>query len=107
MSLAHAPGCLQMLAALVYFIFVIDTATYFTAFSFNPLKPKLLLTTFKNSVRTSKRTPHFTITNINWLILFSEMIPVYSKNHTKSTEAKCNVIIKARGTYSYHSALKG
>jgi hypothetical protein len=25
---------------------------------------------FKNSVRTSKRTPHFTITNINWLTLF-------------------------------------
>jgi hypothetical protein len=28
----------------------------------NPLKPKL--------VRTSKRTPHFTITKINWLTLF-------------------------------------
>jgi hypothetical protein len=25
---------------------------------------------FKNSVRTSKRTPHFTITKINWLTLF-------------------------------------
>jgi hypothetical protein len=25
---------------------------------------------FKNSVRTSKRTPHFTITEINWLTLF-------------------------------------
>jgi hypothetical protein len=25
---------------------------------------------FKNSVRTSKRTPHFTITRINWLMLF-------------------------------------
>jgi hypothetical protein len=25
---------------------------------------------FKNSVRTSKRTPHFTITTINWLTLF-------------------------------------
>jgi hypothetical protein len=25
---------------------------------------------FKNSVRTSKRTPLFTITNINWLTLF-------------------------------------
>jgi hypothetical protein len=24
---------------------------------------------FKNSVRTSKRTPHFTITKINWLTL--------------------------------------
>jgi hypothetical protein len=27
---------------------------------------------FKNPVRTSKRTPHFTITNINCLILFKE-----------------------------------
>jgi hypothetical protein len=25
---------------------------------------------FKNSVRTSKRAPHFTITKINWLTLF-------------------------------------
>jgi hypothetical protein len=25
---------------------------------------------FKNSVRTSKRTPHFTVTKINWLTLF-------------------------------------
>jgi hypothetical protein len=25
---------------------------------------------FKNSVRTSKRTPHFTIAKINWLTLF-------------------------------------
>jgi hypothetical protein len=25
---------------------------------------------FKNSVRTSKKTPHLTITKINWLTLF-------------------------------------
>jgi hypothetical protein len=36
----------------------------------NPLKPKLVYMLFKNSVRTSKRTPHFTITKINWLMLF-------------------------------------
>jgi hypothetical protein len=29
---------------------------------------------FKNSIRTSKRTPHFTITEINWLTLFKEII---------------------------------
>jgi hypothetical protein len=28
---------------------------------------------FKNSVRTSKRTPHFTITKINWLMLFNTL----------------------------------
>jgi hypothetical protein len=36
----------------------------------NPLKPKLVYMLFKNSVRTSKRTPYFTITKINWLTLF-------------------------------------
>jgi hypothetical protein len=36
----------------------------------NPLKPKLVYILFKNPVRTSKRTPHFTITKINWLTLF-------------------------------------
>jgi hypothetical protein len=32
---------------------------------------------FKNPVRTSKRTPHFTITTINWLTLFK--FKVYNK----------------------------
>jgi hypothetical protein len=39
------------------------------ASALNPLNPKLLQI-FKNSARTSKRTPHFTITKINWLMLF-------------------------------------
>jgi len=46
---------------------------------------------FKNSVRTSKRTPHFTITKINWLTLFKEIIAVYSENHTKPTNTKYSV----------------
>jgi hypothetical protein len=37
---------------------------------FNPLKPKLVWMLFKNPVRTSKRTPHLTITKIKWLTLF-------------------------------------
>jgi hypothetical protein len=41
---------------------------------------------FKNSVRTSKRTPHFAITKINWLTLFKEIIAVYSENHTKYSD---------------------
>jgi hypothetical protein len=28
---------------------------------------------FKNSVRTSKRTPYFTITKIKWLMLFNPL----------------------------------
>jgi hypothetical protein len=38
---------------------------------------------FKNSARTAKKTPHFTVTKINWLTLFKEIIAVYSNNHTK------------------------
>jgi hypothetical protein len=34
-------------------------------------------------VRTSKRTPHFTITTINWLTLFKEVIAVYNETHIK------------------------
>jgi hypothetical protein len=37
---------------------------------------------FKNLVRTAKKTPHFTITKINWLTLFKKIIAVYSENHT-------------------------
>jgi hypothetical protein len=40
------------------------------------------------------------------LMLFKEIIAVYSENHTKPTNAKRKVA-EARGTYSYHSALKG
>jgi hypothetical protein len=52
------------------------------------LKPKLVYIIFKNSVRTTKKTIHFTITNINWLMLFKEIIAVYSENHTKLTNTK-------------------
>jgi hypothetical protein len=47
---------------------------------FNPLKPKLVQIVFKNSVRTAKKTQHFTITKISWLTLFKE-IAVYSEKH--------------------------
>jgi hypothetical protein len=46
---------------------------------------------FKNPVRTSKRTPHFTITEINWLTLFKEIIAVYSENHAEPINAKCSI----------------
>jgi hypothetical protein len=46
---------------------------------------------FKNSVRTSERTPHFTITKIKWLTLFMEIIAVYVKNHMKPINTKFNV----------------
>jgi hypothetical protein len=45
---------------------------------------------FKNSVRTSKRTPHFTVTGINWLVLFNEIIAAHSEND-KNTNTKYSV----------------
>jgi hypothetical protein len=59
-----------------------------TILLFNPLKMKLVYILFKNSVRTSERTPHFTITKFNWLMLFKEIITVYSENHTKTNKYK-------------------
>jgi hypothetical protein len=49
----------------------------------SPLKLKLVEVIFKNSVRTAKKTLHFTITKINWLTLFKEIIAVYTENHTR------------------------
>jgi hypothetical protein len=46
-------------------------------------------TIFKNSVRTAKKTQHFTITKINWLTLFREIIIFYSQSHTKHINTPC------------------
>jgi recombinational DNA repair protein (RecF pathway) len=43
--------------------------------------PKLIWIIFKNSVRTAKKTQLFTITKINWLTLFKEIIAVYCKSN--------------------------
>jgi hypothetical protein len=56
---------------------------------------------FKNPVRTSKRTPHFTITKINWLTLFKEIIAVYSEIHRKPINAKHNVTNSKNMWYTY------
>jgi hypothetical protein len=46
---------------------------------------------FKNSVRTSKRTPYFTITEINWLTLFKFNFYYFAgydgQNHSQSGSA--------------------
>jgi hypothetical protein len=65
---------------------------------------------FKNPVRTSKRTPHFTITRINWLMTFKKIIPVYNDcdKHTKpQIKNASSITAKGAGTDNYHSALKG
>jgi hypothetical protein len=54
----------------------------------NPLKSKLVKIILKYSVRTAKKTQHFTITKISSLMLFKEIIAVYSENHTKPVNTK-------------------
>jgi hypothetical protein len=56
---------------------------------------------FKNAVRTSKRTPHFTITKIICLALLKEMIGVYVENLRKPINVNGAVlIVKTDGIYS-------
>jgi hypothetical protein len=43
---------------------------------------------FKNPVRTAKKTTHFTITKLNWLTLFKEIIAVCTENQTKPMNTK-------------------
>jgi hypothetical protein len=45
---------------------------------FNPLEPKLIYIIFKNSIRTTNKTQHFYVTKIIWLMLFTEIIPVFT-----------------------------
>jgi hypothetical protein len=72
----------------------------------------VIIILFNNSVRTAKKTLHFTITKINWFPLFKEIIAVHSENHTKHINTLCGqnaelLIIKSGGTYSYHWAVMG
>jgi hypothetical protein len=57
----------------------------------NPLNLKLIQMIFKNSARTAKKRQLFTITKINWLTLFKEIIAVYTENYTKHIDTKCRV----------------
>jgi uracil DNA glycosylase len=73
---------------------------------------KLVYIIYKNSVLTSKKTQHFSIIKINWLMLLKEIITVYSKNHKKPIHTFCGqnaelLNVKAHGTYTYHRALEG
>jgi hypothetical protein len=57
---------------------------YINKLSVKPLKLKLVYIIFKNSVRTAKKTQHFTITKINLLTMCKEIIAVHSENKYKS-----------------------
>jgi hypothetical protein len=76
-------------------------------FALTHSKPKIAQIIFKDSVRTAKKTQLFTITKINWLMLFKEIIPVCTENRTKPTNANAALlIVESDGTYSYRSASK-
>jgi hypothetical protein len=47
------------------------------------MAPRGILLLFNNSVSTTNKTQHLTITKIIWLTLFKEIIAVYIENHTK------------------------
>jgi hypothetical protein len=49
------------------------------------------LNNIKDLVRTAKKTQLLTITKINWLTLFKEIITVYYENRTKPVTTKCSV----------------
>jgi hypothetical protein len=44
-----------------------------------------------NSVHTENETQHFTVTKINWLMLFKEIMPVYNENHTKNINTEYSI----------------
>jgi hypothetical protein len=44
---------------------------------------------FKCSVPTAKKTQLFSISKINWLMLFKEIIVVYAENRSKTTNTLC------------------
>jgi hypothetical protein len=65
------------------YLYYLPTNVLFTTQVLLTLGSRSLSITFKNSVRTSKRTAYFTITKINWLTLFKEIIAAYTDNHTR------------------------
>jgi hypothetical protein len=67
---------------------------------------------FGNSARTAKKKQHFTITKISWLLLFKEIIAVYSENRRKPIRTLCGqnselLIGNGGGTFNYYWVLMG
>jgi hypothetical protein len=74
-------------------------------------RSQLVYIIFKNSVRTAKKTQHFTVTKMNRLTLFKEIIGVCSESHTERVNKPCEqsaqlLTVKAPGTYSYRWVLQ-
>jgi hypothetical protein len=63
---------------------------YKSSVLFNLLKPKFVQIICKTLVRISKKTQHFTITEVDFLMLFKEIIPG-TENHTGLEKMQCTV----------------
>jgi len=76
---------------------------------FNPLEPALIQIIFTNSVRTSKKTQHFTVTKINRLMLFKEtlFISTITPNPTRLCGQSSLLNHEVLHTATYSWALKG
>jgi hypothetical protein len=71
-----------------------------------------LQTIYENPVHTSQETHYVSATNTNRLMLFMETVAVYCENHMEHIDTLCGQnaefqCVKAGGTYSKYSALKG
>lgn len=49
----------------------------------------LIYILLKNSVSISKKTQYVSITNINWIMLFSKITAIYSQNYMKPINMFC------------------
>jgi hypothetical protein len=58
-------------------------------YQFNFLMTEFLLTSYTNSVPTSKETHYVTTAKTNWLMPFRERIAVYYESYTKHTNILC------------------
>jgi hypothetical protein len=55
------------------------------------LNPTLAYITGYSRIQTVPEREHFTITKINWLLPFKEVIAVSNKTHKKPINTKCRV----------------
>jgi hypothetical protein len=85
-------------------------AWHFPVFRCHPLtlwSPTHIYIIFKHSIPTTKTVQHFSITYINWLLLFREIIAVYYENRAKPIDTLFGqntelLSAEAGGTYTYH-----
>jgi hypothetical protein len=76
---------------LIFVFWVVAPCDYI--FDINGLKPKLIKIVLEKSARTSKRTPHFAITKIVWLMLFEGIYLCTLRIIRKNTLAKSKELL--------------